>query len=220
MWTNGEQNTIDLGKRQKGKWFHFHATTPEEIFSSSFAAAAYLEKTNFVTSGKKVYVIGERGISEELDLIGVPWVGGESFKDLTSPLHPGGKVEVDKDVAAVIVGFDRYINYYKLQYAQLCLNGIPGPSGKHKEHKDSPSGVVGVFEAKGWGSKRFIRPLETQRNNFLPGYPGMFLLACPRPPHSVRLFENLGSNKSLCSSFRPYRMPVYCNELGQSWPLH
>ena len=46
---------------------------PEEIFSSSFAAAAYLEQTKFKETGKKVYIIGERGIQEELDLISVPW---------------------------------------------------------------------------------------------------------------------------------------------------
>ena len=42
---------------------------PEEIFSSSFAAAAYLEQTNFKETGKKIYVIGEVGICEELDLM-------------------------------------------------------------------------------------------------------------------------------------------------------
>ena len=47
---------------------------PEEIFSSSFAAAAYLEQTKFKDTGKKVYIIGEKGISEELDLVGVPWL--------------------------------------------------------------------------------------------------------------------------------------------------
>eukprot|EP00448_Togula_jolla_P024007 CAMPEP_0170592628 /NCGR_PEP_ID=MMETSP0224-20130122/13022_1 /TAXON_ID=285029 /ORGANISM="Togula jolla, Strain CCCM 725" /LENGTH=399 /DNA_ID=CAMNT_0010916539 /DNA_START=31 /DNA_END=1230 /DNA_ORIENTATION=- len=99
---------------------------PEEIFSSSFAAAAYLEQTKFKESGKKVYVIGERGIGEELDLIGVPWFGGEADKDTEAPMFPGGKVEHDPNVGAVIVGFDRYINYYKLQYAQLCLNENPG----------------------------------------------------------------------------------------------
>lgn len=30
------------------------------------------------------------------------------------------------DHAAVIVGFDRHINYYKIQYAQLCINENPG----------------------------------------------------------------------------------------------
>jgi len=99
---------------------------PEEIFSSSFAAAAYLEQTKFKETGKRVYVIGEKGIGEELDLIGVDWFGAESDKDSVAPLQPGGKVEHDKDVGAVIVGFDRNINYYKLQYAQLCLNENPG----------------------------------------------------------------------------------------------
>ena len=50
----------------------------EEIFSSSFAAAAYLEQTKFKDTGKKAYIIGEVGIEEELDLIGVPWLGGGS----------------------------------------------------------------------------------------------------------------------------------------------
>ncbi|EKX41131.1 hypothetical protein GUITHDRAFT_158244 [Guillardia theta CCMP2712] len=85
---------------------------PEEIFSSSFAAAAYLEQTKFKETGKKVYIIGERGIQEELDLINVPWTGFA--------------LPHDEDVGAVIVGFDRYINYYKIQYAQLCINENPG----------------------------------------------------------------------------------------------
>jgi 4-nitrophenyl phosphatase/phosphoglycolate phosphatase len=94
----------------------------EEIFSSSFAAAAYLEQTKFKDTGKKVYVIGEVGICEELDLIGVPYLGGPADKDKAPDMGPGGKMEIDKDVGAVIVGFDRHVNYYKIQYAQLCIN--------------------------------------------------------------------------------------------------
>ncbi|CAJ1387597.1 unnamed protein product [Effrenium voratum] len=99
---------------------------PEEIFSSSFAAAAYLEQTKFKDTGKKVYIIGEKGISEELDLVGIPWLGGEGDKGKEPNMGSGGKVEVDHDVGAVVVGFDRHISYYKLQYAQLCLNELPG----------------------------------------------------------------------------------------------
>ncbi|CAE7203264.1 PGLP1B [Symbiodinium necroappetens] len=99
---------------------------PEEIFSSSFAAAAYLEQTKFKDTGKKVYIIGEKGISEELDAIGVSWLGGEADKEKKADMGPGGRVEIDHDVGAVVVGFDRHINYYKLQYAQLCLNELPG----------------------------------------------------------------------------------------------
>lgn len=94
----------------------------EEIFSSSFAAAAYLEQTQFKATGKKVYVIGEVGITEELDLIGVPHIGGPADTGKQPSMGPGGKVDIDPDVGAVIVGFDRHVNYYKIQYAQLCIN--------------------------------------------------------------------------------------------------
>ena len=36
------------------------------------------------------------------------------------------QVDHDHDVGAVIVGFDANINYYKIQYAQLCINENPG----------------------------------------------------------------------------------------------
>uniref|UniRef100_A0A6V2E814 Phosphoglycolate phosphatase n=1 Tax=Ditylum brightwellii TaxID=49249 RepID=A0A6V2E814_9STRA len=98
----------------------------EEIFSSSFAAAAYLEQTKFKDTGKKAYVIGEIGILEELDLIGVPYLGGPEDAGKVPPMGPGDKLDYDKDVGAVIVGFDRNINYHKIQYAQLCINENEG----------------------------------------------------------------------------------------------
>lgn len=94
----------------------------EEIFSSSFAAAAYFDKINFKETGKKVYIIGEVGICEELDLIGIPYIGGPADAGKTPNMGPGGVLEIDEDVGAVLVGFDRTINYYKIQYAQLCIN--------------------------------------------------------------------------------------------------
>ena len=94
---------------------------PEEIFSSSFAAAAYLEQ-NPLPPGKKVYIIGQEGIGEELDLLKIPHFGALEDKDKVIKLGPGVKVDHDHDVGAVIVGFDQNINYYKIQYAQLCIN--------------------------------------------------------------------------------------------------
>ncbi|CAN0132504.1 unnamed protein product [Pylaiella littoralis] len=99
---------------------------PEEIFSSSFAAAAYLEQTKFKDTGKKVYIVGEVGIQEELDLIGVPHFGGPEDGGKEVELKPGYALPHDENVGAVVVGFDRMINYYKIQYAQLCINENPG----------------------------------------------------------------------------------------------
>ena len=51
--------------------------------SASFsAAAAYLDQTDFKSTGKKVLVIGEKGIPDELDLIGVPYIGAEDMKGM------------------------------------------------------------------------------------------------------------------------------------------
>ncbi|KAG0451544.1 hypothetical protein HPP92_026178 [Vanilla planifolia] len=99
--------------------------TAEEIFSSSFAAAMFL-KLNGFSRDKKVYVIGEEGILEELALAGFTGLGGPEDGKKTIQLKSNFLFEHDKDVGAVIVGLDQYINFYKLQYATLCIRENPG----------------------------------------------------------------------------------------------
>ena len=36
------------------------------------------------------------------------------------------RLDQDPEVAAVIVGFDREVNYHKIQYATLCIRENPG----------------------------------------------------------------------------------------------
>lgn len=110
------------GYKKKFDGLGLNDVPAEEIFSSSFAAAAYLEQIKFKDTGKKVYVIGEVGICEELDLIDVPYIGGPADSNKQPDMGSGGMLEVDEDVGAVVVGFDRNVNYYKIQYAQLCIN--------------------------------------------------------------------------------------------------
>jgi phosphoglycolate phosphatase len=110
------------GYKKKFEQVGLPSVPAEEIFSSSFAAAAYLEQTKFIDSGKKVYIIGEIGICQELDLVNVPYIGGPADNNKVPNMGPGDAMEIDSDVGAVIVGFDRYINYYKIQYAQLAIN--------------------------------------------------------------------------------------------------
>jgi len=116
-------NSTKSRKGYKGKFEKLGLDVePEEIFSSSFAAAAYLEQTEFKKTGKKVYIIGEVGIEEELDLIGVPYIGAGKDSDKEPNMKPGGKLEPDEDIGAVVCGFDREINYFKIQTAQLAIN--------------------------------------------------------------------------------------------------
>lgn len=104
-----------------------------------------------------MYVVGETGILEELDLKGISYIGGPADADKKVELKPGYFLEHDKDVriaerdhthvfvtsfllrisslmipmshaqvGAVVVGFDRHINYHKIQYATLCIRENPG----------------------------------------------------------------------------------------------
>ena len=125
----------------------------EEIYSSSFAAAAYLEANKF-DRRKKVYVVGEVGIEEELDLLGIPHLGGPADAGKVPDMGKGGVVAHDPDVAAVVVGFDRNINYYKIQYATLCL--------RENESCDfiatNPDAVTHLTDAQEWaGNGAMVR---------------------------------------------------------------
>jgi 4-nitrophenyl phosphatase/phosphoglycolate phosphatase len=47
----------------------------------------------------QAYLIGEVGICEELDLVGIPWVGGPEDKGKEIELTSGYMLEQDKDVS-------------------------------------------------------------------------------------------------------------------------
>lgn len=73
---------------------------PEEIFTSAQATALYLPE--LVPAGAPIYVIGEDG--------------------LQSALQQGGyRLVADRQVQAVVVGWDRQLNYDKLKLATLAI---------------------------------------------------------------------------------------------------
>lgn len=89
----------------------------EEIFASSFAVAAYLRSQSFPPDAK-VYVVGHAGIQDELDLVGIQHIGGPADASKTVDMGPGGKLQIDPSVRAVVVGLDTNISEY-----------LPGGSG-------------------------------------------------------------------------------------------
>ncbi|XP_020270698.1 phosphoglycolate phosphatase 1B, chloroplastic-like [Asparagus officinalis] len=70
-------NNSTKSRKQYGKKFETLGlnVNEEEIFASSFTAAAYLKSIDF-PKDKKVYVIGEEGILKELELAGFQYLGG------------------------------------------------------------------------------------------------------------------------------------------------
>lgn len=146
----------------------------EEIYSSSYAAAAFLEAENF-PKDKKVYVVGEIGIEEELDLKGINHIGGPADADKKVELTPGMFLEHDHDVAAVVVGFDRNINYYKIQYATLCIRENPGCQFL-ATNLDAVTHLTDAQEWAGNGSMVGAIRGSTKREPTVVGKPSDFML--------------------------------------------
>jgi len=109
-------NNSRKSRRQYSKKFRSLGleVTEKEIFTSSFAAAMFLKLNNFPPE-KKVYVVGEDGILEELKLAGFECFGGPEDGKKNIILEADFYFEHDKSVGAVVVGLDQHFNYYKMQ---------------------------------------------------------------------------------------------------------
>lgn len=112
----GAEDTIDT-LRESGKNVYFHTDNSilsrdgyakkltgfgipaekEDVITSSYVASKYLADRNVT----KVYAIGEQGLMDELE---------------EQDIH------VDQDAETVVIGFDRQVNYDKLDRAFQILN--------------------------------------------------------------------------------------------------
>jgi 4-nitrophenyl phosphatase len=98
----------------------------EEIFGSSYASAIYIARVLKLPKEKKVYILGERGVEEELEAENVPYFGGtnpDDRKDVTEEDYE--KIKPDESVGAVLCGLDQHISYKKLAKAFTYLRQGP-----------------------------------------------------------------------------------------------
>uniref|UniRef100_A0A0D3FXC6 phosphoglycolate phosphatase n=2 Tax=Oryza TaxID=4527 RepID=A0A0D3FXC6_9ORYZ len=176
-------NNSTKSRKQYGKKFETLGlnVNEEEIFASSFAAAAYLQSIDF-PKDKKVYVIGEDGILKELELAGFQYLGGPSDGDKKIELKPGFYMEHDKDVTtiptlvgAVVVGFDRYFNYYKVQYGTLCIRENPGCLFI-ATNRDAVTHLTDAQEWAGGGSMVGAILGSTKQEPLVVGKPSTFMM--------------------------------------------
>ncbi|EFJ06782.1 hypothetical protein SELMODRAFT_272252 [Selaginella moellendorffii] len=169
-------NNSTKSRKQYGKKFETLGlnVNEEEIFASSFAAAAYLQSINF-PSNKKVYILGEVGIQKEMEQAGINFIGGPEDADRKINLEPGQLMEHDKDVGAVVVGFDRYINYYKIQYATLCIRENPGCLFIGT-NCDAVTHLTDAQEWAGGGAMVGCIKASTKREPLVVGKPSTFMM--------------------------------------------
>jgi 4-nitrophenyl phosphatase len=97
----------------------------EEIFSSSYSASIYISRIlPLPPTKRKVFVLGESGIEQELRSENVPFIGGtdpayrrEITPDDYKLIAAGDESLLDPEVGVVLVGLDFHLNYLKLALA-------------------------------------------------------------------------------------------------------
>lgn len=97
----------------------------EEIFTSSFSAAVYIARIlKLPENMRKVYVLGETGIEQELKAENISHIGGTDpayRRDIASEdyklIAAGDTSILDPEVGVVLAGLDFHVNYLKLALA-------------------------------------------------------------------------------------------------------
>lgn len=93
---------------------------PKEAISSGLTTAMYL--THEHPDIKKVYVIGEQGLVDQLQEKGIECVGGPAETEITMTPEEYENYELDEDIGAVVVGYDLNMHYRKTCIATLYLH--------------------------------------------------------------------------------------------------
>ncbi|KAF9289244.1 hypothetical protein BGZ68_009729 [Mortierella alpina] len=94
----------------------------KDIFSSAFATAVYLRNILNFPEDKKVYVIGESGIVDELKEVGINSTGASEDNGVIMTHADFGGIKQDPSIGAVVCGFDLNLNYHKFAKAFTYLN--------------------------------------------------------------------------------------------------
>lgn len=94
----------------------------EEIFGSAYSTAVYLSKVINFPKDKKVFIVGEKGLEDELHEVGIETLGGTD-PVFCEPFDAEAMKTIKRnpEIGCVVAGLDTHINYRKLAYAQAQL---------------------------------------------------------------------------------------------------
>lgn len=155
--TNSSMSSRRQYKEKFSKMLKWDAHV-DEIYGSSFLAAQYIKQNH--PHVKHIYVVGEDGLCKELQEWGFTTTGGPA--DAGKIMHEKVLLSIPDEevqkVDAVVAGFDRSFNFYKMVYAALCFQRNPkcifvatnrDQADKVSETRNLPgaAGMVGAIEA-------------------------------------------------------------------------
>ncbi|KAB2026912.1 hypothetical protein ES319_D06G253700v1 [Gossypium barbadense] len=166
---DGVPQTLDM-LRSKGKKLVFvtnNSTKSRIQYANKFQSLGL--------SVNQVYVIGGEGIVQELQLAGFTALGGPEDAEKRAQWKSNCLFEHDKYVGAVVVGLDPDINYYKLQYATLCIRENPGCLFI-ATNRDSVGHMTDLQEWPGAGCMVAAVCGSTEQEPIVVGKPSTFMM--------------------------------------------
>ncbi|KAI8915869.1 HAD-like domain-containing protein [Gorgonomyces haynaldii] len=95
--------------------------TEDDVFGSAYASAYYMANT-LNLKGEKVYVVGMKGLTHELESCGIQWAGSYLDNENITDMTDVEGIVPDPAIKAVVLGFDLDINYKKIAKAFTYVN--------------------------------------------------------------------------------------------------
>ncbi|KAF9912542.1 hypothetical protein BX616_010302 [Lobosporangium transversale] len=153
----------------------------KDIFTSAYATAVYLKNILEFPKDKRVYVIGEGGIVDELKEVGIECTGASDENGGPMTHQDFALIEQDPSIGAVVCGFDINLSYRKLAKAYTYLSN-KGQDGQNNVHfiltnDDSTFPAPnGIFPGTGSLAQPLIHALK--RKPLVMGKPNKPMLDC------------------------------------------
>ncbi|KAK7122807.1 hypothetical protein R3I94_019801 [Phoxinus phoxinus] len=169
--TNNSTKTRQMYADKLGK-LGFNATA-DEVFGTAYCSAMYLK--NVCKLDGKVYLIGSNAMKQELEEVGIQPVG-VGPDPICGVQIDWANVPLDKEVQAVLVGFDEHFSYMKLNRA---LQYLCNPDCQFVgTNTDTRLPLEGGKAVPGTGC--LLKAVETaaQRQAQVVGKPSSFMFEC------------------------------------------
>jgi phosphoglycolate/pyridoxal phosphate phosphatase family enzyme len=109
------------------------------VYTSSYLIAKHIT-VNYPTI-KKVYLIGMEGLRKELEGNGLTVMGGLEDDGKSFDYDQPDKYVIDDNLQAVVCGYDKNFNYYKMFYAGQVIIKTGMFFGTNYDHKINIKGV-------------------------------------------------------------------------------
>ncbi|RUS17126.1 HAD-like domain-containing protein [Endogone sp. FLAS-F59071] len=161
----------------------------DDIFSSAYAAAVYLKNVVAFPPEKKVYIIGQAGIQEELAAEGIRHSGAGDDNENMQEMD-FSSIKPDPEVGAVLCGIDFHINYKKYAKAHTYLTKNPGCLFLLTNDDSTFPTEIGIFPGAGAISSTLITSTSRTPDAVL-GKPNQTMMDCIIARYSLDLNRTL-----------------------------